>query len=99
VIWVYFLVFLVGVATEYLWIEAVDAVHRNNIPKVAFTAVAIPGINALVIDYYVDDEWAIIPMLVGHLVGAVWMMLRKVSRESKTGGPTTTQGHRSCDPS
>lgn len=97
--WAYFLVFLVGVATEYLWIEAVDGVQKNDIPKVAFTAVAIPGINALTVNYYVDDEWAIIPMLVGHAVGAVWMMLRKAWRESQTGRPTTTPGPQSSDPS
>lgn len=97
--WAYLLVFLIAVATEILWIEAVDGVEKNNMAKVAFTAVAIPGINSFTVKAYVADDWAIVPMLAGHLVGALAAMLLKASRESRTGGPTTGLGSQSSDPS
>jgi hypothetical protein len=97
--WAYLLVFLIGLATEWLWVLAVDAVNKRTIWMVVFTAIALPGINLIGIGEYVDDKWIAVPMLTGNALGALAVMLWKASRESRTGRPTTGPTPRSSDPS
>lgn len=97
--WPYVLVFIIGAATELLWVFAVYGVERGTRWLVVLTAVLIPGINIYTVKEYVADSWASLPMLSGHAVGAYVAMTLKASLLSRTTGPTTGPGSRSSDPS
>lgn len=97
--WVYVLIFAIGLATEVLWVLAVDAVDKNRTWLVVFTAIAIPGINSVTVTEYVSDSTMVWPMLTGHALGAVGAMKLKAWLSFRTGCPTTGPGSQSSFPS